>query len=252
MNHGHIFYPFFGKAPIRADNHGPQYILEMNGPQKLFSSLFSESENFYCGRLTEINFKIPFAVYPRELINYVNTDTRVSGWGPLFGTAVIIAALLLAAAFYYDRRPAAAAFALVSWVMVMVFSNPESWWARFVPQLTIVPVICLVLSYYYEQRLVKYMRNVLLVLLVANTMIVFSVYYIWQSMTTISLSRQLDEIAAQGKKICIFMPFFRTSIGVRLKEKGIRYTVVDQKYFTEQPGLIAADFFNMYYARENE
>ncbi|MFA5104210.1 MAG: hypothetical protein WC527_03470 [Candidatus Margulisiibacteriota bacterium] len=250
INHGHIFYPFYGKSAITVVNHGPAYIVGMNAFQKTISSVFSESENFYVGRLAEPAYKFPLFVSPKEMAVFANTDTRVGGFGPLFGAILICSFAMLAICLISEYRFAVYGAAFVVFVMFTVFIIPEGWWARFVPQFYIVPFPVLVLSCYCNRKAVIYLRRFIAVLLVANLFLVAFPYYLNQAITTRSLSMQLKEMKSLNTKLAVYMPFFSTSMGRRLNNAGIKFIEEDKDYFVREPKMMAADFSVIYYSEK--
>ena len=250
INHGHIFYPFYGKTAITVVNHGPAYIIGMNTFQKAISSVFSESENFYVGRLAEPAYKFPLFVSAKEIAVFANTDTRVGGFGPLFGTILICSAAMLIICLIYGYFPAVYGALSMVFVIFTVLLIPESWWARFVPQFYLVPFQALVMSCYYCQKPVVYLRRFMAALLVANIFLVAFPYFLNQGMTTGSLSRQFREMKELDTKLAVYMPFFSTSLGKRMNNAGIEYTEVGADYFKKEPKTVTADFTVIYYDKE--
>ncbi len=247
VNHGHIFHPFYGPSAITVANHGPAYIAGMNNIQKGLFSVFSESENFYAARLVEPRIKFPLFFSAKESALFANTDVRVGGFGPLFGAALIVSLALLFVCFFWENRPAIIGAAFVSWILIMVFAVPEAWWARFVPQFFLVPFPVLVLSAYYTQSPIVWMRRALPALLIANLVLVGLPYYLNQMMTTASLSRQLGQMKALSGRLAVYPPFFSTSLGKRMQRAGIDHIEVGPEYFKTTPGMTAADFSIIYY-----
>lgn len=78
--------------------------------------------------------KIPGTVTMSEFACFENTDTRVAGFGPWSGL-VFLTALVLAMPV---SRPLGILFGGVA---VTVLAAPDIWWARFVPQLWLVPTL---------------------------------------------------------------------------------------------------------------
>lgn len=247
INYGHVFHPFYGKAAISAENHGAAYIVGMNAPQKTFSSVFSESENYYAARLAEPAYKFPLLVSLKEIAVFANTDPRVAGFGPLFGAMIVCSFLMLVGCFAYDYRQALTGSLFIALLMIMVMALPEGWWARFVPQFYIVPFAVLVLSCFYKQKPILYMKLFMSVLVVVNCLLVAFPYYVNQAVTTVSLSRQLKEMKDMNSRLAVYMPFFSVSSGKRLQSSGIEYEEVGPDHFNREPRITAADFSVMYY-----
>lgn len=250
--HGHIFYPFFGKNSVSVTHHGPPTIQDKNQVEKGLISLFSASENYYVGRLTEYNFKFPFWFNAHELTCFANTDTRLGGFGPLFGGMLIVSIGIIFALFFVDKNTALFSLFFFLWVFVSAFIITEPWWARFVPQIYIAGVFPIVTAYSRKEKIFVILRNFLLFLAIINTLLISSVYYVSQYITSESLRRQLTEISKTYSKIYVYFPFGAFSSMYRLKEANINAELVKEDYFKEQPQKLAADFFMGYYVGEKK
>ena len=137
----HPGYPLLGKNKIDIiTGQQPQNFKDFNRFEKMFYSLFSKTYN---GRDTT-EFKIPFFKTSGE--HLVGTDTRVAGFGYYFG-GIIILCMLFVFIHYKELRTHSKALLAITLVLGSVFINPESWWARYAPQLWIVPFILLIASY---------------------------------------------------------------------------------------------------------
>jgi hypothetical protein len=142
VDHGHIFYPIMGSSGVDI-MHGnmPLGMVGKSYGFKLAAGLFAAPIAWIHG---DIDFFFP--LFPR--LDYFRAfgfaDMRVGGFGPLFGAAVLVstvgAALL--------RKLSAQQVVLIFLAVTMVIScliNPESWWARYVPQLWLA-IACLSLA----------------------------------------------------------------------------------------------------------
>ena len=243
IHHGHLFYPFFCKDAIPVISHGPPSINGKSQLEKAFVSVFSESENFYVGRLTEYRFKLPLYVSAHELTCFANTDTRLSGLGPLFGAMAIVSLAMIIGTLFYDRRTFLYAALFYLWVVGSALVITEPWWMRFVPQLWIAAVFPLIIGYRSCPGIMAVLRKLLIALAVVNVLMISAVYYASQAATTASLKRQLRDISTSYTKIYIYFPFAQYSSMHRLKEAGINAEQVPPEFFKEKPNVLAADFF---------
>ncbi len=250
--HGHLFYPFFCKEAIPVISHGPPSINGKSQPEKAFVSVFSESENFYVGRLTEYKFKFPLYVSAHELTCFANPDTRLSGLGPLFGAMAIVSLAMIIGIFFYDRKVFLYAALFYLWVVGSALIITEPWWMRFVPQLWIAAVFPVVIGYNFKSGVMAILRKFLVFLAVANILLVCAVYFPSQAAATASLKRQLKEISSEYKKIYVYFPFASYAGVHRLKEAGINAEAVGAEYFKEKPEVFASDFFFGNYVGEKK
>jgi hypothetical protein len=69
-----------------------------------------------------------------------SSDLRIGGFGPLFGLMLLLTLILwlLPVGATTDRAPFAA---LAIGIIVATLLNPEAWWARYAPQLWLLPVV---------------------------------------------------------------------------------------------------------------
>lgn len=136
VREGHPFHPVSEDSRLR--NAIAADFLAKNRFEKAFLSLFSESKE---SALERPSPKAPFTVSRDELASFAAPDTRLGGFGPLFGGCLIVAAAVWVLIFREDRRRAWAAAGLALLAIATALTIPEPWWARFVPQLWAVPVV---------------------------------------------------------------------------------------------------------------
>jgi hypothetical protein len=69
-----------------------------------------------------------------------SSDLRIGGFGPLFGLILLLTLILwlLPAGAKTDRAPFAA---VAAGIILATLLNPEAWWARYAPQLWLLPVL---------------------------------------------------------------------------------------------------------------
>lgn len=86
------FFPTLGGAILNisynVEQNIPSNFKSMSSLEKLAYSVFSPSQNTY-GRDTGA-LKFPFFFSSNELKAFISADTRVGGWGPLFGGALLL------------------------------------------------------------------------------------------------------------------------------------------------------------------
>ena len=80
-------------------------------------------------------------------------DTRLAGFGSLFGYSLALALVTIAiCVLRFQRRRCVSGVqipfaAVIVWVGVCTALHPESWWARYVPQLWLVPVLAAAMAF---------------------------------------------------------------------------------------------------------
>ena len=148
LNKGHPFFPLYGKdsVDIITGQVGEEF-LKKNRLEKIFLSNFSEVEHRFGTNFEtyheQVRLKIPLTVSRSELESLRSRDVRISGFGPLFGSAIILVSLGL----LFSRRidlisdSEKIVIAPLLGLIVSVLLMPEAWWARYVPQVWLITVL---------------------------------------------------------------------------------------------------------------
>lgn len=232
---GNPFYP-----TLRLGGAGKSLFETFYGPQapgefikkdrfrKLFYSLFSRSDN----HLTHMpRLKIPFTVHKDELAVFKVQDARYGGFGPLFGSIIL---LIIPAAFVIlfkaKRWVSWILFIYAAMIVLSTLINPEAWWARLSPQLWLLPLTFIVSFYYLPGKYWKYAGGVMMSLLLLNSMLVM----IEHTTYTLNMNRQfkqqmavLSEESRRTQKVLVVAPdAFYLTIHERLHYFKIRHRMV--------------------------
>ena len=151
VDDGHPLYPLAGenKRDIMTGNQ-PTAFNKINGVQRLLISVFSKTENIVGNRLPDLKF--PFAVYEEEKdIAAVGPDTRIAGFGPLFGGVLCFSAAILTFGIYCLFKLNKYWFAIIMSnivvILILLLCIEESWWARYSPYFYLVPTLAVVLIF---------------------------------------------------------------------------------------------------------
>ncbi len=142
IDHGNPLYPFFDKVEydIMTENFSVLHVSSNNRFIKLAKSLFSSIE-------TE-DYKVPFSVSRKELAYFKLWDSRIEGFGPLFSGIFLISMIFIfitGVRLFITDRMLFWGFCYVLFVLLLsIFIIPESWWARYSPQLWLLPVISII------------------------------------------------------------------------------------------------------------
>lgn len=182
-------------------------------------------------------WKIPFAVSPKELYAMQSTDTRIGGFGPWYGGCVLLALTL--GIFGWRSRSWAhnRAFVTVMISLVLLIGiNPEAWWARYVPFAWLLPIAAWLWG--RAQRLQK-LSAMLLAAIVVN---------LAMSITPVILHtlRQDDRLEAalrelrERKSVVLVRYHNMYSNRVRLAEAGITVRAVAALDHCEKEAVLPA------------
>ena len=167
------FYPISGEEKLDIITfNAPKTFENKNSLEKLFISLFSNTEHTHFFVDKETSFKIPFSVKNQTVFNV--SDMRIAGFGYLFGGILILIVFFT----FFTKSPKTSENKTMYFIMnltfLTVFLNPESWWARYVPQLWLIPIFIIFWKGLTTNKSfqMKLFINVLIVLLFLNSLII--------------------------------------------------------------------------------
>lgn len=157
---------------------------------------------------------------PWQDFRNVNVDTRVAGFGPL-SPWILLGSVLLCGWMLIRRWKAGAAAQLIAAaLLVTVFVNPEPWWARYVPQLWLVPFVFAVAGWLSRIRGLQAGALVLVLICAINAGKSGAFILQAQAEQSRQVKDQLD--ALEGQRLEINLHCF-TSVAVRLSERHIPF-----------------------------
>lgn len=229
LRHGHPLHPLAGAAKVDIiTGNSPSGVLQRGQVEQVFGSLFSASHSDL-GEVerTPFRYKWPGVIHREELSAFVaKTDMRIGGFGPWFSLGLIlsVAAILVALA---QRRGAGARLALslpiVVLAMALVF--PEPWWARYVPQLNLLPLAliaaALVLGTGAPTRL---LARLALVVLTVNLALVAGLFGLGAGVRELDSRAQLQSLAALSSARPLPVRFhLEPALAHRLDAAGVRW-----------------------------
>ncbi len=178
--------------------------------------------------------KIPFTVSSKELRPFSEPDVAIAGFGPLFGGALLVTVLVLLLLMRINLTRALILAGVLAVLLVSVLINPAAWWARYVPQLWAVPLLCAFVGLGVDKmKWVKGVSWALVAILAVNVGLVARSYVNSQHAWSQELKQQLATL--QNAKQPVATDFSYTwSNRVRFEEMGIAYKEVKE-------GLTCAD-----------
>lgn len=153
ITYGHPLHPIMGSKTIDImTTNQPVTYGDKAGIYKFLESTFGESMNIAnekVGEFEDSPSKVPFTIKPRELETFSKglPDVRQAGHGVWFGGVLILSVIAAGVLGLYAVKRK------VSWkkgaliilpiipVAITVLALQESWWARYVPQMIIIPVV---------------------------------------------------------------------------------------------------------------
>lgn len=168
--------------------------------------------------------KTPFTINKTDLLESMDIEAPLSGFGPFYSGALIIALIALTIAGFSNIKSTAFKFTGITLLvlMVTVMIVPDNWWSRFVPQMWLLPVVILLMLWFINFKGSTILRGVLVAALVLNVL--------WGALilpagilNNVVIDHQLDQLKALDKPVYLEYCNYRcfTSNRVRLTEAGI-------------------------------
>jgi hypothetical protein len=230
LHYHHPFYPLYGSRDFNLefilDNQMPPNFESMNPVRRLAHSIFSPSQNDI--GVPTVGMKYPLALARSEIAAFARPDVRVGGWGPLFGAIVIVTAACWIGLFFISRRIALVALGLIAAILAIALINSEAWWARYSPQLWLIPVILLGALWLTRDKRLWWAGNLLAVLMFANIFLVSGAYLGWNTLNTRQVRATLAELQQSGERVMLYYGPLEAA-GMRLQEYGIPYQWVERR-----------------------
>ncbi|MGX6446099.1 hypothetical protein ACWM35_23085 [Neobacillus sp. K501] len=225
IKEGNPFYPLFGKdaVDIMTTNSPANYIYH-NPIVSLTHSLFAKSENPVNPRFSEK--KIPFTIKKEELEVFTAPDVRAGGFGPLFGGALLVSVLLLLISLFQGWKRVRYIIFPGLILLISVLINPESWWARYTPQIWIAPILIVIFAFITKKRLVTYFGWAIMSVLLVNTLLVSKYHFTDQYNLSRQVDSQLEALAQKGDEVEVKLSNHYSN-RMRFSEKNIKYKLVE-------------------------
>ena len=172
-----------GGSLHEADNFSdiPNSWKTISTPEKFILSLFSKAHvNPIALEKSEI--KTPF-IDISDLGVYVNDPPKVGGWGPLFSGIMLISFFFFLYQIYqmfqnhsiYEKSEIFLFY--LGMIIVTLILFQLSWYARYLPQLTLIPIFMTLPYFKKEIQWENYFRFFIGILLLINVALVGSMYY---------------------------------------------------------------------------
>lgn len=224
---GNPFNPITWSRLISIEGNSPVNLVGQDPLSKFVTSLFSKSQN----GSEPTQFKLPFTLYPEELPSFTWPDPRVGGFGPFFGGIIILTILLAVTQVFrrYQHRGTGDSFCLwlSALILISTLSNSEAWWARYVPQLWIIP-ICIVLTNLATSStfMTRVMTRALMIFLSLNLLLIGSIHFSGTIVNQIMYWREVAEIQQLSEPIRVNFNGF-VMMRFRLGLYGIAFREID-------------------------
>jgi hypothetical protein len=225
VNHGHPFHPLAGKDSVDfMPANTPDEYKPLNKIEKILASSFILKTNN-----NKILLRIPFHLeeWNFELLKY--TDLRVEGFGPFFmeiSLITSISGLFLVTNKGIDKRKKLLYLLSCFLIIVSVLLIPESWWARYVPQMYLIPIITVTI-FFININKIKFHTQLLLLFLILNSLYVTSIYLDGAKNHKNAINSIIENLKNEEREIVIYKyGHFHNNIR-RFEENNIEYILID-------------------------
>ena len=144
IRHGNIGWPIMGDNKIDiVTPQGPKDLVSENRIKKLFISNNSYAHND--NKSTPV-LKLPGQISKYEYLVYSAPDVRIGGFGPLYNI-IFLYTIIMMCIILFNKSIRGKEKILVVGLVMSLLSNPECWWARYIPQLYFLSIITIIISY---------------------------------------------------------------------------------------------------------
>jgi hypothetical protein len=222
--YGHPFYPLYGGGPKSMDimtSNSPKGFLQLSGIQKLYVANFSMATNQF--DTEEPVVKFPFRVTAQELKPFVyGADIRIGGFGPWFSGMVVLGGLIVFLLAISPKKETLFGMGMVASILLSALINPESWWARYVPQIWLAFICLAMVAELSEKKAIGYLGRALAGAAVINLALIAYPYFLGNYYCSQALKQELKEIAANHNPINVCFGEF-TSNYLRFTKNNISF-----------------------------
>ena len=236
MNYGALSLDYVRRAtssgPAYGVGGGASQIEEFASSSKLkqfLASYFSYTEI----APTEIHWKPPFWLIRREIrvFEELTPDPRAGGFGPLYGTALLVSwGALLAGVMTRSLRPEWHKWFFPLAIVATAFPS-QVWWARWVPQLWLLALVPLMMIAGANQptgKLTRALAGLSVLVLAVNLGLIVLYYGLGMVRAQRVLDSQLVLIQKLPQPVSLFVPRF-TANRSWLQDAGVQVEAVGEK-----------------------
>lgn len=142
--HGNIGWPIMGNNKIDiVTPQGPNELISKNRFMKLLISNNSYAHN---DNNSEPILKLPGQIGKYEYTVYGAPDVRIGGFGPFYNI-IFIYTLIMVCIILINKSIQRKEKYLIIGLIISILSNPECWWARYIPQMYFLSIVTIIVSY---------------------------------------------------------------------------------------------------------
>lgn len=242
LHHGHPFYPIAGKNKVDVIQHMmPAPLKDHNRVGKFFISTYARCDNFSKGSDRGLQYKVPFTFSIQEAKVLQSEGIRLGGfgvlWSGIFTVTIIFTFLIIT---QLQGRVRIYFFICLIAIAFSVVINPAAWWARFVPQLWLFPVMVSVFLLATQKKaMFQVLGKTLVILMIVNSAVVGVIYSYSVYTTTTSANRIFEQLKKTTRPVYVYFDIFTPNIR-KLQSNNILFTKVDrfEDLHCDTPGTV--------------
>lgn len=176
IDHKNPLYPLIGKDKIDIMTElEPASFENKSALRKSIISLFSYTANIGRFNNQSPHFKIPFTVNKYEL-EQISEDTRIGGFGVLFGGIFIISMIIIGISFLINLKNKNYDILIMFGIPIVIILGfmafvSDGWWARYSPQIFFISLIALYLVLKNDKKIINLIGYGLTLLIIINTLL---------------------------------------------------------------------------------
>ncbi|MBN1349111.1 glycosyltransferase family 39 protein, partial [candidate division KSB1 bacterium] len=188
INRGNPFYPMLGSSAypsLSAMGQDPIELYEtppnMRGKNRFIRftyAIFGRPGAYPAYPGPDPVLMLPFDIGWKDFSIYYFHDVRISGFGPLFSGALIFTLFLFVLLLFH--RDANRLFLILSCstIVLSVLISTHTWWARYGPQLWMLPVVIIITGFTITaNRVVFWSTRILAAILLINAVLITVVHF---------------------------------------------------------------------------
>ncbi len=168
---------------------------------------------------------LPFDVGWKDFSIYYFHDVRISGFGPLFSGALIFTLFLFVLLLFH--RDANRLFLILSCstIVLSVLISTHTWWARYGPQLWMLPVAVIIAGFTItNSRVIFWSTRILASILFVNAVLITIVHFQWEFEATKTTNEQLS-LLKEFNDVQVDFQYFREPFSERLRNAGVTFHI---------------------------